>query len=787
MSSQVSVEDVDRELEEALFGSAAAAQVSLVPASQNPDPLKGCVSAASGDVPQTPNPLSASSRKRGRGEGGATEWQFVTIAKPHPVNPTVKCNFCDREFVANTTKIANHILTGGMVKKCCPKFKNKTAYEEACKKLKAEANAKKADVAEKKRRTTASYAVPENSVKKFCTGSKESFAKADAAVADWVFGTGSQLCATSSDLFDKMITAVGTAGAGYKPPKRNKLSTVLLDDCYKLSKALQEAQIEKELAFGITMASDGWKSCTNRSLINVMLCTIGGVWFQKSVDATKHRKRKDYIADLVVSEINKFPNPSDIVFVAMDGAVRHSLPMIEEKCPWVTGVICTSHAIDLLLQDVGDKDHSKKWSSEFTWVQEEVRAWEKSVMYVRNHGRAHELFKSKFSPDLDLIRPAPTRFATNFLLGARLFRVKSRLQQMVVSQEWEEYLTSLKPSEKYDAGVFKDRMMDEEFWNRGSVVLEVYRPLFGLLKLCDGDAPSMGSVYSAMANSVAHVDAMEVTSFFTQHRKNKVLDHIEDRWVYLHSPAHSAGFCLNPHYHGEDIFDDEELGESMRTVAGRIVGDHNVLAFMDQYENWKETPIQGFAAEQLKRPTTLPCRWWKSYGARWPLVQRVGMRLMAGRSSATTCERNWSAYGYIWDRRRNRLDTTRAEKLVYVFTNSKQGADQAGLMSRWTQMRLEMQFGDEMVEGETYDDAPVFDDSDDWVDVQPNLAPVDDGSVESDVENPDVVEIDLEALGEDDVQIVEARVPVRRSARLQSVKGRLAQKMHDGFPIMELE
>jgi hypothetical protein len=38
-------------------------------------------------------------------------------------------------------------------------------------------------------------------------------------------------------------------------------------------------------------------------------------------------------------------------------------------------------------------------------------------------------------------------------------------------------------------------------------------------------------------------------------------------------------------------------------------------------------------------------------------------------SSSYSCERNWSTYDYIHNKKRNRLEAARAEKLVYVFSN----------------------------------------------------------------------------------------------------------------------
>lgn len=40
-------------------------------------------------------------------------------------------------------------------------------------------------------------------------------------------------------------------------------------------------------------------------------------------------------------------------------------------------------------------------------------------------------------------------------------------------------------------------------------------------------------------------------------------------------------------------------------------------------------------------------------------------------ASAGGCERNWSLYDFITNRKRNKLDPTRAEDLVYVHYNRR--------------------------------------------------------------------------------------------------------------------
>lgn len=58
--------------------------------------------------------------------------------------------------------------------------------------------------------------------------------------------------------------------------------------------------------------------------------------------------------------------------------------------------------------------------------------------------------------------------------------------------------------------------------------------------------------------------------------------------------------------------------------------------------------------------------WWDQYGYFWPELRYVAMRILAQPSSASSCERNWSTYDFIHNKRRNKLTLARADDLVYV-------------------------------------------------------------------------------------------------------------------------
>lgn len=54
-----------------------------------------------------------------------------------------------------------------------------------------------------------------------------------------------------------------------------------------------------------------------------------------------------------------------------------------------------------------------------------------------------------------------------------------------------------------------------------------------------------------------------------------------------------------------------------------------------------------------------------------PTLAAIAQRVTALVSSAGACERAWSAYDYVHNRKRNRLQASRANDLVFVFTNAR--------------------------------------------------------------------------------------------------------------------
>ena len=63
--------------------------------------------------------------------------------------------------------------------------------------------------------------------------------------------------------------------------------------------------------------------------------------------------------------------------------------------------------------------------------------------------------------------------------------------------------------------------------------------------------------------------------------------------------------------------------------------------------------------------------WWDAMGGGAKALQTIARRILAQVCSTSTCERNWSMYSFIHNKVRNRLKHSRAEDLVYIYTNSR--------------------------------------------------------------------------------------------------------------------
>lgn len=185
------------------------------------------------------------------------------------------------------------------------------------------------------------------------------------------------------------------------------------------------------------------------------------------------------------------------------------------------------------------------------------------------------------------------------------------------------------------------------------------------------------------------------------------------RWDYMHHPAMVAAAVVDPEFRDRKWTTEGSGGEPSEwaqfesTIAqlaktpGAEEAGHTEVAILADYDTWLSALRSGVvSADKIASAKTMPAwRWWRTFGRPWPHLRWFAMRLTAHGVSACSCERGWSAYEWIHNKKRNRMSVERAEKLVRSFSNlnllSRNAMYESGFVEWDTEMLIDENDEDE--------------------------------------------------------------------------------------------
>ncbi|XP_057740274.1 uncharacterized protein LOC130957434 [Arachis stenosperma] len=369
--------------------------------------------------------------------------------------------------------------------------------------------------------------------------SKEIVEKCDIAIAKWMMDASVPFNAVNSAYYQPMIDAIASMGAGYKglnyPRVRGYLLSKLVEDMRKMIDGYRE--IWKQT--GCTIMADGWTDCCRRTLINFLVYCPKGTVFLKSVDAFNVSKIGDALFKLF-RDVVLFVGPENVVHIITDNAANYVAAgrLLEAEFPKLYWSPCAAHCVNLIFQDI-------RKLQEFTGGRE-------------------------------ILRPAPTRFATNFIALQSILAQKDPLRAIVTSKEW----TSSAYSKEAKAKKFLDQVLDSKFWSECTDIVKLTEPLVRVLRIVDSeDRAAMSFLYQAIYKAIEEMDA--------QLKKN----------------LHAAGYWLNPAFR----FNAAEFEKHKQTTSG-LLDVIEKYAYDDPVLNSKltsEKRIFKNAKQDFGRPSTI--------------------------------------------------------------------------------------------------------------------------------------------------------------------------------------
>ncbi|XP_039127035.1 uncharacterized protein LOC120263231 [Dioscorea cayenensis subsp. rotundata] len=315
--------------------------------------------------------------------------------------------------------------------------------------------------------------------------SKQAIHKANMAFARWCFDACIPFNAMRSPYFKPMVDAIGSIGVGYKAPSYNDMRVNLLRDCKKECQLFIDSYRSQWANCGCTIMGDGWTDQRQRTLINFLVYYPTGKSFVKSVDTSDILKDATNLCNLLM-EIIEWVGPDNVVHLVTDNASNYvaARRLIHEKYDHIYWSPCAAHCLNLILKDIGKRDH----------VAELVSRASKVTIFVYNHIYILSWLRKR-SGWKEIVRPGVTRFATTFITLKSIYDHKHDLQALVTNKYYTSHKLSKSPVGKTVTSI----ILDGEFWEECLFMVKIAAPIIRLLRVVDADEkPSLGYVYEGM-------------------------------------------------------------------------------------------------------------------------------------------------------------------------------------------------------------------------------------------------------------------------------------------------
>eukprot|EP00253_Pinus_taeda_P014809 PITA_14809 len=238
---------------------------------------------------------------------------------------------------------------------------------------------------------------------------------------------------------------------------------------------------------------------------------------------------------------------------------------------------------------------------------------------------------------------------------------------MFLSEEWRALPMSRKTKGE---AVCKLISYQKDFWAEVQEVSVVNEPLIKVFRLVDGEKPAMGYLYEAMDRAKKAIRAYYDDKGDEGFQRQLLLwGVIDERWNNtLPRPIHVARLFLNPvfSYACGFVFDAEIMDGFLSRVQKMVRSPAERTEISKEIETYRMAGgTFGFDMAMIDRTIKMP----ECMVPRVPLLQKLAIRILSQTYSSSGCERNWSAFEKINNKKRNRLESRRLNDMVYVYYN----------------------------------------------------------------------------------------------------------------------
>ncbi|GET56971.1 zinc finger BED domain-containing protein 1-like [Rhizophagus irregularis DAOM 181602=DAOM 197198] len=326
-------------------------------------------------------------------------------------------------------------------------------------------------------------------------------------------------------------------------------------------------------------------------------------------------------------------------------------------------VICTSKPLFFDAIYSGEESHTAKWIQlvdilKIDQIKSVVENAKKLVNYFKAHVQAtaklKRIQKENYSKEIALVLPALTRWGTHLACFQSLQNSRTALEQA---------LMDIRIRQNMDL-TLRAHILSDEFWEDLDIITKIMEPMVSALKLFESDISILSNVYSYFKEVMNQINQIDCNF------SDKLQELIAKRWEYTYHPIMITAYMLDPQFLEKSKNDEvESIGyvEFTTFVNKRFNQEEAVELFAElvnfrnknsPYDNeiiWKSANILNSSL------------WWQS----WPTskLQQLAIKILSIPTSSAAAERNFSTFGFIHNKIRNRLKNERVKKLVYIYGN----------------------------------------------------------------------------------------------------------------------
>jgi len=153
----------------------------------------------------------------------------------------------------------------------------------------------------------------------------------------------------------------------------------------------------------------------------------------------------------------------------------------------------------------------------------------------------------------------------------------------------------------------------------------------------------------------------------------------------MNIPLHCLAYALCPKFYHQEYLNKPAPGGTTRQAPNKDVEvmTNVIEAFARIADSSREQQVfrEQFNVFIMKKgmfalpPVQLdafsmdPIDWWVSYGSETPELAEVAKKVLSQPISSSSAERIWSTFSHIHNAKRNRMNTSTADKLVFIHSN----------------------------------------------------------------------------------------------------------------------